>query len=57
MNELYVKFLPAEDWEQFAQLIGYSVSGAGDLSCVSDDAYYEVEKQAEAIVPTVKAPT
>lgn len=28
-----------EDWEQFYQLIGYSVSGYGDLSGVSDESY------------------
>ncbi len=28
-----------EDWVQFAQLIGYSVSGWSDLSYVSDDDY------------------
>lgn len=28
-----------EDWEQFAQLIGYSVSGFGELSYVSDESY------------------
>ena len=28
-----------EDWEQFAQLIGYSLSGFGDLSYVSDETY------------------
>lgn len=34
-----------EDWEQFAQLIGYSVSGFGSLSYVSDETY----KSAQAI--------
>jgi hypothetical protein len=28
-----------EDWEQLAQLIGYSLSGFGELSYVSDIAY------------------
>lgn len=28
-----------EDWEQFAQLIGYSHSGAGQLSYFSDEAW------------------
>lgn len=27
------------DWEQFAQLIGYSVSGFGDLSYVTDETF------------------
>ncbi len=30
-----------EDREQFAQLIGYSISGFGELSYVSDEAYYK----------------
>ena len=29
----------ADDWQQLAQLIGYSLSGYGELSYVSDDAY------------------
>jgi hypothetical protein len=32
-----------EDAEQFAQLIGYSLSGFGELSYVSDETYYEAE--------------
>ena len=33
-----------EDQEQFAQLIGYSLSGFGDLSYVSDETYYAASK-------------
>jgi hypothetical protein len=29
--------IPREFWEQFAQLIGYSVSGFGDLSYAKDE--------------------
>lgn len=36
LNDLSTMGFPDEDWEQFAQLIGYSVSGACDLSYVSD---------------------
>ena len=36
-----------EDWEQFAQLIGYSVNGFGELSYVSDDAYAVAQAIAE----------
>jgi hypothetical protein len=36
-----------EDWQQFAQLIGYSLSGYGDLSYVTDEAYERAEKQAD----------
>jgi len=33
-----------EDHEQFAQLIGYSLSGFGELSYVSDETYSAAEK-------------
>ena len=36
-----------EDWEQFAQLIGYSVSGFGDLSYVSQDTVAIADAMAE----------
>jgi len=40
MNKLAHIEFSDEDREQFAQLIGYSVGGFGELSYVSDDAYY-----------------
>lgn len=37
-----------EDWTQFAQLIGYSVSGFADLSYVDDETYSKAaEMEAE----------
>lgn len=39
MNHLAVKNFSEDDRQQFAQLIGYSLSGYGDLSYVSDEAY------------------
>lgn len=39
MNQLAVMPFSREDYEQFAQLIGYSVSGFGELSYVSDEVY------------------
>ena len=39
MNKLAVLPFSDEDRQQFAQLIGYSISGYADLSYVSDDAY------------------
>lgn len=42
LNELACKYPGAEhadDWQQLAQLIGYSLSGYGELGYVSDDAY------------------
>lgn len=39
MNELAMIDFTQEDREQFAQLIGYSVSGYGELDYVSDESY------------------
>ena len=39
MNHLAEKKFPKEDRVQFAQLIGYSLCGFGDLSYVSDEDY------------------
>lgn len=39
-----------EDREQFAQLIGYSVSGFADLSYVSDDTYLAIQQETLALV-------
>lgn len=38
MNALVKLSFNTEDWQQFAQLIGYSVSGYGDLSYVGSEA-------------------
>lgn len=37
LNKLTLMDFSDEDWEQFAQLIGYSVSGFSDLSYVSEE--------------------
>ncbi len=37
LNELAMLDFPQEDWEQFAQLIGYSFSGFQELSYVTGD--------------------
>ncbi len=39
-----------EDREQFAQLIGYSVSGYSELSYVSDKSYAKAQKKSERLV-------
>lgn len=39
MNQLALMPFSQEDREQFAQLIGYSLSGFGELSYVSDETY------------------
>jgi hypothetical protein len=47
MNELAILPFPREDRERFAQLIGYSLSGFGELSYVSDDTYDTATKMSE----------
>lgn len=50
MNRLAMEDFSNADREQFAQLIGYSLSGFGDLSYVSDIAYnlaYEIANSQE----------
>lgn len=39
LNTLCMLPFSKDDREQFAQLIGYSVSGAGSLSYISDETY------------------
>lgn len=45
MNKLAIIEFSNEDREQFAQLIGYSLSGWSDLSYVSEEAYNKAAKQ------------
>lgn len=49
LNELHCMDFTDEDRQQFAQLIGYSVSGYGSLSYVSDEAYEAAEQAAHGI--------
>jgi hypothetical protein len=53
MNELGVFAIHAgvsrTDQEQFAQLIGYSLSGFGELSYVRDKTYAKAEEKAEML--------
>jgi len=47
LNKICMIDFSIEDQEQFAQLIGYSLGGYGDLSYVTDESYYRAEKQSE----------
>lgn len=47
LNKLIMMNFSQEDWEQFNQLIGYSLSGFGDLSCVRDEVYETAEAMYE----------
>ena len=45
MNQIATMSFSKEDREQFAQLIGYSLCGFGDLSYVSDETYERASEQ------------
>lgn len=45
LNRIAIMDFPNEDREQFAQLIGYSLSGFEELSYVSDETYAKAEEQ------------
>lgn len=47
LNEIAGMDFPKEDHIQFAQLIGYSLSGYSELSYVDDDTYGTAEKMLE----------
>lgn len=49
MNKLACIEFPQEDREQFAQLIGYSLSGFGELDYVTDETYSAAELTLEAL--------
>ena len=49
LNELHCMDFTEADRQQFAQLIGYSVSGYGDLSYVTVEAYEAAERAAHNI--------
>jgi hypothetical protein len=60
LNMLAVLDFTPEDHQQFAQLIGYSLGGYGDLSYVTDDAYEaaaatrEIEDPRDAEIAVLK---
>lgn len=49
LNDLARMGFSNNDWTQFAQLIGYSLSGFGGLSYVDDEAYDAAQKMAEGM--------
>lgn len=48
-SDTYGGAFSPEDWQQFAQLIGYSISGYGDLSYVTDESYAAADKAADVL--------
>ncbi len=51
MTTLACKQFSKSDQAQFAQLIGYSVSGFGDLSYALQDQVIQADKEAAKIKP------
>jgi hypothetical protein len=49
LNQIALQHFPREDEEQFAQLIGYSVAGACDLSYMSDRVCNAALAESEAL--------
>ena len=47
MNHLALRNFTVEDQEQFAQLIGYSLSGFGELSYVRDETYNSADRMSK----------
>lgn len=46
LNELSILLFSQEDWDQFNQLIGYSVSGFGDTANVNPKLVKKADKRA-----------
>lgn len=55
MNDIARLDFSQEDREQFAQLIGYSHSGSGDLGYVSNELWYAAHEMYEKGVPELEA--
>lgn len=54
MNALSLMDFTNEDREQFAQLIGYSVSGFGTLSYANPETVRKADKRADKLLKDVK---
>jgi len=54
LNDIRVHRFPIEDVEQFWQLLGYSVSGYGELSFTRDETVAEADRIAEALLAKAK---
>jgi hypothetical protein len=55
MNKLAEMPFTDKEREHFAQLIGYSISGFGELSYVSDETYSAADKALTKLVKKSKA--
>lgn len=50
LNQIYPEFEDTEYYVQLMQLIGYSLSGYSELSCVSDKEYKRAEESASRLL-------
>lgn len=50
LNKLALLPFTNEDREQFAQLLGYSITGFSELDYVSDDVFHAADKAARALL-------
>lgn len=50
LNTIAMQNFSRDEHEHFAQLIGYSVSGFGDLSYVSDHVFDKAQAKAEKLI-------
>lgn len=50
MNDLAMMPFDDEDWRQFAQLIGYSVSGYGDLSYADEKSVAKADRKVNKLL-------
>ena len=56
LNRIPVDELPLEDVEEFWQMLGYSVSGYGELSFIRPETVAEADGAAEVILRNRKTP-
>jgi hypothetical protein len=56
LNSLQDLTFSAEDWEQFCQLIGYSVDGYDELSFISARSKARVKRKASQMPKTAAKP-
>lgn len=54
LNDLATKGFSEEDWEQYSQLTGYSVSGLSDLSYVTDRVANKGLKRSEKLAKVLQ---
>lgn len=54
LNEIVREGFDADDYDQFMQLIGYSVSGYGELSSSPKDAVRRADKKAAVLLETMR---